>query len=127
MSHTPLREIDMNFHPLTPFYHKLLSAMCGYVYSLCSISDSTHCYIEQSDNLKKRLCEHNTGYGMIETQCQPSMGCVCIHVRFEDDDINVGIQRRRDFVEYLLFRVHLQNGPELVFNSMRDAVQRYNL
>jgi hypothetical protein len=55
------------------------------------------------------------------------MGCVCIHVRFEDNDINVGIQRRRDFVEYLLFRVHLQNGPELVYNSMRDAVQRYNL
>ena len=66
MSHTPLREIDMNLHPLTPFYHKLSSALCGYVYLLCSIPDSTRCYLEQSNNLKKRLCEHNTRYGMIE-------------------------------------------------------------
>ena len=121
LSHPPLREIDMNLHPFTPFYQKLSSATCGYVYLLCSIPDSTHCYLEQCNNLKKRLCEHNTRYGMIETLCQHIFIHGVVFAFIEVNDIIVDIQRRRDFVEYLLFRVHLQNGQELVYNSIREC------
>ena len=128
MSHPTVREIDLNLHPFKPFYRELPSATCGYVYLLASIPDSTQCYVGETENLKQRLREHNTGYGPEETR--PTIlhpwGVFAFVCGFELEELNLGIQRRKNFLDVLMLTLDRHRGPEFIYNRMRALVEDYN-
>ena len=68
LSDVIVREIDLNLHPFEPLYRELPTAPCGYMYPLVSIPHPDHTWAGETDNIKKRLREHNTGYGVEETR-----------------------------------------------------------
>ena len=124
LSHPPVRQIDLNLHPFTALYRELPTALCGYVYLLASIPNSMKCYVGETENLKKTLREHNTGYGPEETR--PTnlhpwgvFGFIC---GFEHEDPRIGKQRRKDFYTELMNTLNTNRGPEYHYSCMPELV-----
>jgi hypothetical protein len=119
-----VREIRLELHPFMPLYRELPSATCGYVYLLASIANSRKCYVGETDNLKKCLREHNTGYGAEDTrptELHP-WGVFAFVCGFERDDPQEGIQRRKDFLSQVETRLDIHRGPEAVYSRLLDVV-----
>ena len=126
LSHPSVREIRLQLHPFLPVYRELPSASCGYVYLLVSIADCRRWFVGETDNLKRCLRQHNTGYGATETrptELHPwaVYAFVC---GFEREDPNVGIEARREFFERL--RLDPARGPDFVYDRLRDEVAACN-
>jgi predicted GIY-YIG superfamily endonuclease len=63
-----VREISLDSHPFLPLYRELPTAVCGYVYMLASVSCAGKFYIGETNDLKRCLRQHNTGYGSEQTR-----------------------------------------------------------
>lgn len=124
LSNPVVREIQLNLHPFMPFYRELPSASCGYVYLLCSMTDCLKCFIGETDNMKKSLREHNTGYGAPKTKptALHPWGVFSFVCGFDCQDNDAGRQRRKDFLFTLELSVDDSKGPEHLYSQMRDQV-----
>jgi len=124
LSHPAVREVRMQLSPYMPLYCELPTTSCGYVYEIVSIANSRICYVGETDDLKKCLREHNTGYGVEQTR--PTIlhpwGVYAFVCRFECDDPELGVRRRKSFLAAL--RLDLSLGPDAVYSSLLAEVQR---
>jgi predicted GIY-YIG superfamily endonuclease len=95
-----VRQILMDSHPFLPIYRELPSSSCGYVYMIASTSKPGKFFIGETDDLKRCLRNHNTGYGSVETMdtsCHP-WGVFAFIVGFESDRADA-CTVRREFVD----------------------------
>ena len=82
----------------------------------------------QTENLKNSLREHNTGYGSQETRpthLHP-WGVFAFVCGFDDENINLGKERRKNFLERLMINLNSTSGPETIYTSMRNLVEHTN-
>ena len=128
MSRPVLREINLNLHPFLPFYRELPNATCGYVYILASIPNSSRSYVGECADIKKRLREHNTGYGTTETKptCLHPWGIYGFVCGFDDVNIAAGITSRKQFLRELHFTLDPVGNAEQAYNSIRILVASWN-
>ena len=59
--------IDLTLHPYRPVDVELPSDDSGYAYMLISLRDQSTAYFGQTKNLRRRLKEHNSGFGSKQT------------------------------------------------------------
>ena len=63
----PSIEIDIAQHPFRPVDVEIPYDNTGYCYLLVSLRETNTTYIGQTNNIRRRLREHNTGYGSVQT------------------------------------------------------------
>lgn len=61
-------EVDLDVHPFRPVDVELPYDNTGYSYLLVSLRHPNATYIGQTNNIRRRLREHNSGYGAIQTR-----------------------------------------------------------
>jgi hypothetical protein len=127
MSRPLVRQIRLELHPFLPVYRELPTAACGYVYLLASIPYPRKCYLGECDSLKKRLREHNTGYGADETRSTTlhPWGVFAFVCGFDDADVECGRQRRSAFYQEWRRSVNLAGGPDAVYNCGLSIVSEW--
>ena len=130
-------EIDLNVHPFEPLYRELPTAPCGYMYLLVSIPHPEHTYAGETDDIKKRLREHNTGYGVEETrptELHPwALFAFVCGFDFDNEEMDegvtlleYGIEARKEFLQRYFDASDWTSDAEAKYLSMRNLVEYWN-
>jgi hypothetical protein len=122
------REISNEYHPYLPIYQELPTASCGFVYLLVSVKCPTRVVVGETDNIKRTLYLHNTGYGPTDTRdtnLQP-WGVYCFVSGFEEAaSLELGKQARNEFWQLWKDQIQFKTGPERGYDMAKLLVDEW--
>jgi predicted GIY-YIG superfamily endonuclease len=120
------REITNEFHPYAPRTCTIPDVSSGFVYMLVSGANFHTCYIGETNNLLRRIGEHNTGAGSNFTRRTYLMPWLLLAfvTGFSDEYAE---ELRRNFETKWQRILRPLDSPDVVYSKGRDLVISYNL